>query len=685
MLARQLALASIPLLVALPVWWIRSGCGPHDALTWYSALVLPTAVISSLLALLPITLTRRRWLRLLLFMLLWGGSLARGAYEALTGPHIFLFAWQVGYFPGGSWEAALPMPLVLIPYRIFSLAVAAALCQLGIAIIDVRLRRWQAVRTGRHASSLAVILVATLLWFAHRSDMGLTRTYADLEMTLHDTVSLRFGTIHFQRSSIDSMDLFDATAIFDSAIAEQCRDLELDPSDVHGIKIYLYGNQVEEKRLVGTPSLAFTKPWQQAVHMQSSDVPRALRHELAHIVLAPYGVVLGLPLSQGLLEGSAVALEGGTGWRTLQEYARAAYDAGIAPPVAQVMGIGEFTSVRPQLAYRLSGAFSRWLIMAYGPQRFLRLFSGGNYRALYGASEDSLSRLFQKSIAVLPPSDSLERLLARYLFSGGGFFRQRCLRRIGMLNAEGDACLAGGEYTRAIELYRESMIEGINPGSRNGVIRALWALGNWNELLDSLNLYTRDSSGLPYLGFLIERGDALWALRDTSGADRCYATIFRMDISRSLTLRAALRLHFLHAHEPLRSIMRTYLTRPMPGSTRAIVLRRAMGLNVSTNDRTILQLMLATLVVRGSPLATITSLDGLSIDGARLSGIRSERILAYKFALRELARELQSAWVYTRRLEPDAPMFNPNVIAAELRGDSLPMPSRLAAAWPSLR
>lgn len=681
LVGRQLALATLPLLIALPTWWITSGCGPHDALAWYTILVLPSAALSTALAVLSLSLSHRTWSRLALFLLLWSGSIIRGGYEAFSGPHIFLFAWPVGYFPGGSWETSLPVPDVLLPYRLFSLAVGIGVCQLSLTIQQARRANWKTPSIRSLALIVCGLAVVAWMWLGNREAIGLTRTYSSLHERLHDTLRLRYGTLHFRRSGVDTLDLFDAGRIVDSSVWDQCRLLGIDPNVYVGTDVYLYSGPDEEREMVGVPTLAFTKPWQRTVHIQASDVRRALRHELAHVVLAPYGFVIGLPLSQGMLEGSAVALEGETGWRTRREYVRRAYDAGIAPSAADVLSVGGFTSVRPQLAYRLSGAFNEWLISTYGPRRFLDAFSQGNLRSVYGLSDDSLSARFRQSLNDIRPADSTELVATRYLFAGVGFFHQRCLRRIGRLNSEGDELLDGGEYERAIERYRSSLEEGLNAGARTGMLRALWSLGRWNELLDSISHYTSDSTGITYLASEIEWGDALWGVGNLREAQRHYQKIFTLDISRHLTLRAALRLRFINSSHPLRDIMQTYFSRPMSLETRWVVLNNAIRLAESANDRFLLRLMLASLTVRRSPITTLGSLADMSIGDAYPSGVQPEGPLAYLFAVRELARDIKGAVVYSRVLHPSSVTFDPDALVEKLGCDQLPMPSRHAAAW----
>jgi len=679
----QLALSLIPLLCALPWWWITTGCGPHDALVWYPLLVLPSALISTSLALFVESLLRRRWLRGVVFLLLWSASLVRGGYEALTGPHIFLYAWQIGFFPGGSWETELSIPSILPPYRVLSIVVGLGLCGIAILVHRIRTEDDTHITPARCAVAFAVVVAVFALWMIEREELGFTRSYEYVERTLDDSVTGRYTTIRYNASSIDSLDLWIAIATADSSLIDHARLLGVSAEALSGTRIYLYGTEEEEREMVGVGFLAFTKPWQQCVHMQSRDVGRALRHELAHVALAPYGVLLGLTPAQGMLEGSAVSMEGSTSWRTPAEHARAAYAAGLAPSPERIMGAGGFTSLRPQLAYRLAGAFSQWLIATYGMKRYLQAFGDGDLVDAYGVPAGHLSDKFRASLDSLPEPDSMELAATRYLFGGGGFFRQRCLRRIGGLNTRAERAMASGDYRRAVTIYQEALEEGAHPTSRDGMLRALWSMGEWRSFLDSMSVYTRDSNRLFYLALEIERGDALWSIGDTSGARRCYERVFRMDITRSLSLRAALRLVFLSTDDTLRWAMRSYFTRRMGIEGRLALLNGAMRKTELWGEKLLLTLMHGSLTVRRTPVTTITAMAGLEQEDLPDNWTRWGNDLPFCFAVRELCRDLYPAYAYAASVAPTAYAFNPAFVVDRLVIRRLPMPkSVLVATWP---
>src|SRR5688572_19161542 len=134
---RTLPAALIPLAVYLLFVPFCEPCGFGEGIIWYLLLVLPSAAIGMILGVSIASLVHRRWPRFLAFIGIWSLSLVRGGFEAVDGPHIYLYCWQVGFYPGGSWDAELPIPSLLLVYRVWHLLIALALAGLVGEILAV--------------------------------------------------------------------------------------------------------------------------------------------------------------------------------------------------------------------------------------------------------------------------------------------------------------------------------------------------------------------------------------------------------------------------------------------------------------------------------------------------------------------------------------------------------------------
>ncbi|HVK40124.1 MAG TPA: hypothetical protein VNA88_16450 [Candidatus Kapabacteria bacterium] len=616
-LGPALATTAAPLLVALVANLLRGTCGLCEGMLWYVLLVPPSAFIALAVARLSRNLTRRRWLQAVWFLALWGAPMLRGAIEALTGPHIYLYAWQIGFFPGGSWDPELPITPLLLLYRASHVLIAALLV-LVLASIE-------ATRSGRTRPRGAVLLPAAMAaaivmaLYPLRSEMGLARTDSWLRATLGDSVRTRYATIYYDATSTDSLDIWRAANYTDFYVWHQARAIGLEARQIEPITFYAFASGAEQKRLVGTSSASFTKPWRRTLNLSFDRVEATLEHELAHIVLEPYGNLLGISWSNGILEGSAVAIEHADDAGRLHRLARAAYDAGLAPPVTRVMSASGFASHRASLSYTIAGSFCRWLLDTHGPRRFRRAYASGDLAEHYDRSLDSLAADHARFLAALPPTDPELGTTVRSLFGGGSFFLQRCLRRTATLSGEGYRALGEERYDDALEHFRASLREGITAGARAGIIRTLHSAGRYDELVDSMAVYVdRDSLGYQLLALRIELSDAL---RPGAERDEILRSMLRVAPDEWTRARAAMRLLLAGERDSVtrRSPeMIDYFRRPMSVAARIAMLASidAHDTSLDLGSRALLRLMRAQQQGRSSPVLAVAQVPSRVLDSS---------------------------------------------------------------------
>lgn len=655
-----LLLAAIPLLVALLILPFRSDVCLGDGPRWYLLLVPPSALISLALGRLAETIVpKRRWLRVLLVLLLWTGSLGRGLWEALTGPHIFLYCWQIGYFPGGTWESFIPVPDRLVFYRAVHLLVAGGL--LTVTELWERRDRASTVQPRLKPLVIGVIALGTIipLLLGLRVRLGLASSDAWVEEQLGDTIRTRWSVIVTNRAAVDSLALGSILLEIDHDVEEYAQLLHTRPETFAPVRIVLYPNGAERQRLVGSQWVAYTKPWRGEMHIVATEWT-VLRHELAHLAMAPFGNILGFNLSQGLLEGSAEGISGGKNLGSLEHYVASMqkYRTNRTPSPGELMEIGSFTGYNTSAAYAMSGAFCRWLIDTFGPERFTRLYATGDFEEAYNLPLATLSKRYGDHLdsVIQDPRFTLDLLPEKtvsYLYGGGGFFQQRCLRALGAANAAADAALSANRPELALELSRRALEFGGSASTRTTIIRALAALGRYGAVRDSIDHYVESSWALP---LHIELGDAEWRLGNTKRAAALYNEVGYLRLSSSLTIRALARWTSLNSSDPkLGESMLHYFTSTMSPARRVAWLTDQAARTSDTSTAVILRLLRAQLLVNEAPVSTIQQLyeDGTlrrAQDIAFTQPVSQERTL-----VRYLLTELAPAAILRDRARPDTP------------------------------
>ena len=165
---------------------------------------------------------------------------------------------------------------------------------------------------------------------------------------------------------------------------------------------------------------------------------RRLRHELAHVFAGAFGdPVFGIALrwlpfprlASGLVEGAAEAADFGDpdGRATVHQEARAMIAAGLAPPLAKVVGAG-FTTLAGARAYTIAGSFSHFLLSTRGAEKFRAAYrSGGDFAGVYGQSLAQLEQQWRTFLET-QPLDASERARARERFRRPAIFAKVCAR-----------------------------------------------------------------------------------------------------------------------------------------------------------------------------------------------------------------------------------------------------------------
>src|SRR5262249_41453512 len=146
-----------------------------------------------------------------------------------------------------------------------------------------------------------------------------------------------------------------------------------------------------KKALVGAGGTLYAKPWTREIFIQNLGFPApVLHHEMAHVFAGTFGDrFFGMSLawrwhgplpvpafSMGLIGGVAEAASSASDPgedATIHEQARAMIEAGLAPPLAAVVGAG-FSTLAGRRAYTMAGSFSAFLLATRGAERMRALY-----------------------------------------------------------------------------------------------------------------------------------------------------------------------------------------------------------------------------------------------------------------------------------------------------------------------
>jgi hypothetical protein len=354
-------------------------------------------------------------------------------------PPVFALDPYGGFFPGPIYDEAMRPPPRLFWFR------AVNLIWLGTALALFTAVRSAVTRGPRRALAPIIVafaaLVASASAYRARSSLGFHVTGDHLRSVLRRETTT-------PRVRVFSDPANDGTAN-DRALF--LRDLEfryqqlvdtLGVTPAGPITVYLFPSSQLKKELVGAGGTLYAKPWTREIFLQADRFPMgSLRHELAHVFAGAFGDPLfgialrwRLPLprlSGGLIEGIAEAADFGdpNGRATVHQEARAMIEAGLAPPLAKVVGAG-FSTLSGPRAYTIAGSFTHYLLATFGADKLRAVYhEGGDFDGVYGRSLASLEADWRKFVTS-QKLDEQDKARAKERYRRPAIFQKVCARDI---------------------------------------------------------------------------------------------------------------------------------------------------------------------------------------------------------------------------------------------------------------
>jgi tetratricopeptide (TPR) repeat protein len=444
-------------------------------------------------------------------MLLPLGSILWTVLRLYVDPPAFALDPFGGFFPGPIYDEALEPPARLFYFRLVNLVWAAAAVAVTQLVLELRAARLQKEpslpgdrrRVGVSAIVALVLTTASGILFAQRGPLGFHVDKAHLLTVLRrQSVSPHFVVWSDPTADGTPEDRGLMLRDLEFRYGQLQRVLGVQPAGP--VTVYLFASGQQKKDLVGAGGTLYAKPWTREIFVQTDRFPaRHLRHELAHVFAGAFGdPIFGISLSwrwplprlaSGLVEGIAEAADYGDpdGRATVHQEARAMIAAGLAPPLAQVVGAG-FTTVAGARAYTLAGSFAHYLLLTYGPAKLRALYqSGGDFSGVYGQPFDKLEADWRGFLET-QPLDAQEKARARERFRRPAIFQKVCARDIA---ARVDAA-RGQLYSmpeQAVQIFRTVCDDDpAEPGYRLFLAEALAAAGSPDQALTITSALERD-------------------------------------------------------------------------------------------------------------------------------------------------------------------------------------------------
>jgi tetratricopeptide (TPR) repeat protein len=544
----QMVYLIIPLIVVFAAAIPRLPCDPVEGLTFYALLPLVTVIVAYIAGWLVSLLFG--WARVT-YVLLLIVSVAVSGLTTFFQPKIFFYNPFIGFFPGLSYDQLLPVTKTLIMYRGYSLFLAL------LALLFIYMLRFQPVREYRlrerlrqfrhiFANSYVSIFITIgfiliFVQFLSRGSLGFSTPRSYLENQLGSVFETSSFSIHY------SSDSFDEETIRWVALEHEFRRNQamkrLGVMHVPGIRSYLYPSPEMKRRLIGPGTTNIAKPWSREVHINAGDYDRSLLHELAHVVAGEFGMpVLRIADSPAMIEGTAMAVEGVWGNRTLHEHAAAILQFGIVDDPRPLLTAKSFAMQHSAVSYVMTGSFVQYLIDRYGIHRVRNAYAWSDYEKAFDRPGGQLIREWMNFLDRINVSER-QRLKTMIHFKRPSIFFIRCPRALARINRDARELMDEKRYAEAAEYFERSWEITPNATALGGMIRCAYRLEQYESVLG----YAQDDELLeefPQVIPIVYRaaGD-IYALRgDFENAGYYYRRLLSIDFNDSLNESLYLRL-----------------------------------------------------------------------------------------------------------------------------------------------
>lgn len=513
-IAVSLSALLVPVLIILANGLRRPSCDPWTGSGWLFALPVPAVLLTTSLGALARSWSSSTSGAVLKLAGLYIVSLAPGLWLLWAGPGFFLFEHVFGYFPGPLYDEVVVLSATVWSWRALTLAWTIA------ALVGcVREPRWMLA-----AGTIAFLTFGIEIGFG--TQIGLRSTDQSVSETLGAVHRIDDLEIHHPREWKDEkVQQFALDAAFR---ASQVRDA-LGVSQGDPVRIWVYRNTEEKRRLAGAARTSFAKPWRREIHIHDMGYPHpVIRHELVHAYAgqlgpAPFGVPGGVFPNSPLIEGLAVAFDTDSDGLTLPQWAKAMRQLGLAPDVAALLSTTGFFAASPSRAYTYAGAFIRYLEQSRGRDAVLALYREGNLAAI-GDPPELIASFEAWLDEVVVNEDEEATSLRRY--KRPSVFRRQCAREVSaMTDLAADFDRQGLPKDALATWQKACAMEPDDPGLLRGQLRSAIAL-NDSTLAESVtqSIFTHPKTDDSLrASVLLELGDVAWKAGRLAQAQKSFS------------------------------------------------------------------------------------------------------------------------------------------------------------------
>lgn len=204
--------------------------------------------------------------------------------------------------------------------------------------------------------------------------------------------------------------------------------LELSSDSNQKIESYLYAHPWQKKELVGAKFTSYVPVWleQDQLHIAKEQIEGSLKHELVHVLSKEFGNWFNASWSIGLIEGVAVAIDGGSSaTSTIDQIVVSEKPYPTAKELQRAFSFSGFYGGRSGVNYTTSGSFVRYLMQHYPIEQLKEAYRSGDVSNAYETDWQRLTEDWHAALDTVK-TDTMDRQVARRIFGRLSLFEKEC-------------------------------------------------------------------------------------------------------------------------------------------------------------------------------------------------------------------------------------------------------------------
>lgn len=336
--------------------------------------------------------------------------------EIYFNPGFKFYNLIFGYFPGTIYDENISIDSRLLLFRL-----------LNILLFSSSLFLYRYIRNLKNEKRYLITfcLVVFTLNIPIKGLLGFSITKSVLNNHFSSVKSSEHFNIYYEGSK-NNFDTLYLPLLHEYYYSEIKKELGI--KEEIKIDSYIFNNDNEKGKFIGSVNADIAKPWQKQIYITKQSIDRTLKHELVHAISYSIGnSFLKLPyhLNPALLEGLATAIENDFAGVPIHY---AAYQIIKTDPITieDLFSGFSFFGNYSSISYVVSGSFLKFILEKYGNEKLIMLYKSGAFQEVYKKEITQLGKEYLEYLDNL--GYGYDKNYSLLYFGGQTIFKKICPR-----------------------------------------------------------------------------------------------------------------------------------------------------------------------------------------------------------------------------------------------------------------